>query len=48
LQAYIEESVVPDGKIVSMDGFILDLLFGSAHQVANTHLSVLSPIGLHV
>ena len=28
-----------------MDRFVLDLLLGSAHQVADTHLSVLSPVG---
>ena len=31
-----------------MDGFVLDLFFGSAHQIANSGFCILSPIGLDV
>lgn len=31
-----------------MDGLVLDLFLGSAHQVADAHLGVLGPVGLHV
>lgn len=31
-----------------MDGLVLDLLLGSAHQVAHAHLGVLGPVGLDV
>jgi hypothetical protein len=31
-----------------MNRFVLDLLFGSGHQVSHSYLSVLSPVSLHV
>ena len=45
---YVEEGVVSDGEVVAMDGFVLDLFFCGAHQIADSGLGVLGPVGLDV
>ena len=45
---YVEEGVVSDGEIVAVDGFVLDLFFSGAHQIADSGLGVLGPVGLDV
>ena len=45
---YVEEGVVSDGEVVTVDGFVLDLFFCGAHQIADSGFGVLGPVGLDV
>jgi len=45
---YVEEGVVSDGKVVTVDGFVLDLFFCGAHKISNSCFGVLGPVGLDV
>jgi hypothetical protein len=45
---YIEKSIITNTKIISVHSFVFDLTFCGSHQIADSNLSILSPISLDV
>ena len=46
--AYVEEDVVSDGQVFSVDHFVLHLALGLGHQVADSDFHILGPVSLDV